>query len=250
MNQILQAFNLTTVSDFTLSPPSSDKLKLDAKSYQDYKKLLTQNLGKWRGGSKQHFEFQFDPTELLSQLKQGETPNYKQEWHYFPTPQAVVNQMCNIHIPCGEIRALEPSAGRGSIIKYLEEDFGNMCDISWDVIEMEPTNRKCLEDDGYNLIWDDFDTFEIDPENLYNLIYANPPFKKDLQHVAKILDLLDVFGSAVIVLPNNFETKYREIIDQWSDGFQSINFYQVPDGAFKETGTAVSTVIMHASEKL
>lgn len=247
MNDLIKAYELSSIKDNTISPPPRDDMEMDSKLYADYKKSMTQNLGKWKSGKLQHFEFLFDPTNLLNSLRNGEKPNYKQEWHYFPTPEAVINQMGNIHIPWDNLRVLEPSAGRGAIMKGIDEIGGNCCDITWECIEAEPTNRKILQEEGYDLIWDDFDTFEIpDIKFGYDVIYANPPFKKDRQHVEKMLKCLAVGGSAVIVLPSSFETKYVKHIQEWEENFEYIRFHKVPDNAFKESGTGVNTVIMYA----
>jgi 16S rRNA G966 N2-methylase RsmD len=247
MNELTNIFNYCTISDNFIFPPKREEIDIAPKLYVDFKKILVQNLGKWKAGKIQAFEFPFDPSSLLEKLRNGERPNYKQEWHYFPTPDVIIDEMLNTCIPFGELNCLEPSAGRGAIIERINWGAGSMANISWDAIEAEPTNREVLQNKGINLIWDDFDTFVTDKK--YDIIYANPPFKKDFQHVEKMLDLLDKNGCAVIVLPNNFESKYKKHIEKWEEDFEHIGFRQMDKGSFKSSGTMVETVIMYASFK-
>jgi len=247
MNDLIKVFNNCILTADSIFPPNRDVMEIAPKIYGDFKKLLTQNLGKWRGGKLQCFTFPFNPEKLLSQLKAGETPNYKQDWHYFPTPENVIDQMFQIIIPSGSCKCLEPSAGRGVIVEGINELAGYMANITWDVIEAEPINRGILKEKNLNLIWDDFDTFETDEK--YNFIFANPPFKRDWQHVEKMVDLLYINGSAVVVLPVNFESKYKSRIEKWEEKFEDILFYKVKSGSFKGSGTSIDTVIMHLSYK-
>jgi len=247
MSNLIEVFNNCSISGNAINPPSREVIEMERKLYADFKKLLTQNLGKWIGGKKQHFEFSFDPTDLLNKLRGGEKPNYKQEWHYFPTPEDVVIEMLNTHIPCGEVRCLEPSAGRGAIIDYMNNGAGSMANITWDAVEIEPTNRKILQEKGVNLVGEDFDTFKTDEK--YDVIYANPPFKKALLHVEKMLDIIYKGGSCVIILPSNFEEKYKSKIQKWEETFEYIDFRNLREKSFKDSGTNIDTVIMYACYK-
>jgi 16S rRNA G966 N2-methylase RsmD len=247
MNELINVFNHCSIDGNLIFPPSKDDMEIPAKLYADFKKLLTQNLGKWKAGKTQAFEFPFEPSDLLTKLRAGEKPNYKQEWHYFPTPTAVVEEMLNTCIVEGKFKALEPSAGRGAIIEGINEMAGFMAELEWDAVEAEPINRGILEEKGINVVGEDFDTFET--EKRYDIIYANPPFKKDLQHVGKMLKLLDKGGCAVIVLPSNFKDKYQKQISEWEEQFESLGFRDLPKNSFKESKTSIDTILLYAKFK-
>ena len=60
---------------------------------------------------------------------------------------------------------LEPSAGKGAIARYI---------MDCDCVESNEENRKYLSKHGYNLVGNDFLTFNQE----YDVIIANPPFSK------------------------------------------------------------------------
>ena len=241
--ELIKMFEDSSVEGKTIKPPAE---KVDPKLYADYKKALTDNLGKWKGGKAQHFVFEFDPNPLLKELRAGNRPSFKQEWHYFPTPPEVIDFMCNAVIPSHDNKILEPSAGRGSIIEEVNAFMPN-CEFHWTVIEPHPVNRKILEDKGIQCDWDDFDTYK--PKADHDLIYANPPFKHARSHVAKMPDCLNRGGCMTVVLPNTFESKESALVAELRGRFESVCFYSLPERSFKTSGTMVNTVIMVASFK-
>ena len=58
-------------------------------------------------------------------------------------------------------------------------------------------------------------------------------------------------GSMVVILPAGFETKKKNlsVIERLRSNFEHAAFYPLPDGSFKESGTNVSTVCLHATFK-
>jgi len=228
-------------SENTISPP---RRVLDPVLYANLKKIMTDNLGKWKGGNSQLFVFPFNSKNLLDKLLQGERPNFRREWHYFPTPESVIDQMLNICIPSPSERLLEPSAGRAAIVEYAKSFM--QCDQHWSLIEPNPTNRDYLTKNGYNLVHDYFESYVI-PDNKFDTVYANPPFFSAAKHLIKMAKCVTYMGSVVSVLPSNFETSQNEIVKHLTSMFTDVNIYPVPDKSFIESGTAVSTVIMHAS---
>jgi phosphosulfolactate phosphohydrolase-like enzyme len=59
--------------------------QLDRKIYGEVKLALEKIGGKWKGGKVFGFEFEQNPTELLSQLADGEKVNLKKEFQFYPT---------------------------------------------------------------------------------------------------------------------------------------------------------------------
>lgn len=240
-----------------LNIPHRSEIELSPKEYAEFKKLMTQNLGKWKGGNSQYFVFPFMAQKLLDRLKAGERPNYKQDWHYFPTPDKVIEKMANTEVPLYNGKFLEPSAGRGAIRKYMHDFGGRFHDQQWDLIEIEDTNRvhlleeTCVKYPNTRLIWDDLETFPIPPiKDRYDAIYANPPFKRAIEHVRILGKLLNEWGTLICVLPSNFESKYSKEMEELEAKYGHLYFYPIEEGSFKVSGTGVSTVLMQLENVL
>ena len=142
---------------------------------------------------------------------------------------------------------LEPSAGQGAIIQNAIE-YGCVSKEQFDCIEIHPLNRAALEEQGLNLIAENFNEFQTDKR--YDSCYANPPFKEILSHTLKISEILKKNGSAVIVVPSSFKDKYEKQIAELEEQYEYVGFYEVPNGSFKELGTMVNCDILHLSYKL
>ncbi|MRX54686.1 DUF4942 domain-containing protein [Bacillus idriensis] len=81
-------------------------------------------------------------------------------------------------------RVLEPSAGKGNIVKYITEKGQS---LKVDAIENDSELASFLMGSGYNVVWSDFLTFETFRE--YDAIVMNPPFSacdKHLLHAIKV----------------------------------------------------------------
>lgn len=239
-------FNSCSSEGNIIRPPSE---QLDRDLYLKFKKFMTQNHGKWKGGKSQYFEFPFSTANLLHKLKNGERPNFKKDFHYFPTPPGVIEQMCNLYIPAHPMKILEPSAGQGAIVEGVNNFIQTSKPHEWTVVEPHPLNAVKLSEMGLHPNIMTFEEFQTNER--FEMIYANPPFKHDTEHVKKMIDLLDKNGSMVVVLPSSFENKSKNkmILDRMEREFEYYSFIKVEDKAFKESGTNVSTVILIAYNK-
>jgi len=160
---------------------------------------------------------------------------------YFATPETLVDQLFELaNVQAGHL-FLEPEAGSGAIA-----DKARGLGATVDCCEVWQTLREILKAKGHKLIANDFMDLTID--RLYDRIVMNPPFEKlqDVAHVRKAYDHLNESGVLVSIMsPGPF---YRQ--DRKSTGFrewfESVDGYkiEVPPGAFKESGTNISTVII------
>ena len=245
-------FDYCSASDRIIKPPSRDDLEASSLLYAGFKKHMANNFGKWRGGKKQYFEFEFDAVELLDKFQNGQRPNFRKETDFFPTPESVIDQMCQTVIPWGDMKILEPSAGRLDIVKYVN-NFSQGLDHDWHLIELNPINRQNIIDAGMteSLIGHDFDEYEppVNADDLFDAVYANPPFSRIAEHVEKISICLKPYGDAVIVVPANFKNKHAALVQRIEPRFEYVGFYEIPEGSFKQSGTGVSTNIMHLSSR-
>lgn len=211
--------------------------------YAAMKKHFLNNRGKWKS-NRQVFEFEFDADILLEKLQAGERPNFYKNSHYFPTPRAVVDEMCNMLILQDGHRILEPSAGRGALIEGVNEFICVDPPHQWVAIESDPVNRSILKDKGFPAVHDDFDTWETDER--FEVCYANPPFNRATVYVGKIVSLLAKGGSAIIVLPATWPHAIVNLamMSKFEDLFESVSVRKLPANAFRESKTNVNTILL------
>lgn len=150
---------------------------------------------------------------------------------FYPTPAALVSKMLD-GIDFDYIKTiLEPSAGKGDILKGIARNEGSRYGsraFDVDAIEIDPNLRQILKynfsderksaereknrnsysldeeffTNGIHVVHDDFLTFE--PFKTYDIIIMNPPFSKGCEHLLKALEIQKRGGSIVCLL--NAET--------------------------------------------
>ena len=162
---------------------------------------------------------------------------------FFPTPDAVIDQMLEAAGDLTGKRVLEPSAGKGDIVDAVK---GAGAEV--DAIEVVGTLREILEAKGANLVGRDF--MEETPRAEYDAVMMNPPFEKgqDMEHVMHAYKFLKPGGTLVaITSPGPFfrndakATEFRE----WADEVGA-EVVDLPEGSFKSAfrPTGVSTKLV------
>lgn len=221
-------------------------VQLDRKQYMEIKKAMQLIGGKWKGGKVAGFVFASDPTELLSQIANGEKRNLKKEFQFFETPDKVIYEMMGYADIQDHDTILEPSAGQGAIVRHIN----NVCGVIPDCYELMDVNRRVMRDDStlkYKMLGSDFLT-DVDNHKRYTKIIANPPFSKnqDIDHLYKMYEKLVKWGRVVSVMSkhwqfsqNKKETQFRE----WLSNLDSV-IVDIEPGAFKKSGTSVASCII------
>ena len=172
-------------------------VQLERADYMKVKKLFESNGGKWKGGKCHGFLFNTtDVSPILSRLQGGDLTDRKKEFQFFATPQNIAMRLA---VRLGDVsvsdRILEPSAGTGSLVKAVLEEWP---DCTVDCYELMPENRVELEKiTNARVLGDDFLTAEV---GMYDKIIANPPFSKnqDIKHVMKMWDHLAENGQMAV----------------------------------------------------
>jgi phospholipid N-methyltransferase len=121
---------------------------------------------------------------------------------FYPTPKTLIDKML-AGINFEEIEyILEPSAGKGDICDAVKErlPYHRRRDGEIDVIEMDEDLQHLLKGKEYQLIQDDFLTFETN--KAYDLIIANFPFSNGDRHLQKALALLEQGGGNLVCVVN------------------------------------------------
>lgn len=163
---------------------------------------------------------------------------------YFPTPSGVVTMMMGAaEIPLGDCRVLEPSAGSGAIADRVKAIRPN---AAIETIERNYTLIEILTAKGHFVMSGDF--LNIAPVVLYERVLMNPPFEngQDADHVRHAFGFLKSGGRLVAIMsPGPFFRADRKAVAfrEWFEERGGTRV-DIPAGAFKESGTAVATVMV------
>lgn len=107
---------------------------------------------------------------------------------FFPTPESIIKIMLSDIPKFRDVSILEPSAGKGDILDYIEEHHTyNNCKMY--AIEKDGELRHILHDKGYRVIENDF--LEYSGFYLFDYIFMNPPFSNGVDHLLKAWQILD-----------------------------------------------------------
>jgi predicted RNA methylase len=223
--------------------------QLDRKTYEAVNKCLASIGGKWNRSKKGHV-FDHDPTEEFENLLlTGETEDMKKKFQFFPTPPEVAGLVCDLAELTPESELLEPSCGDGALMD--EAAARGVKSITG--IEINPDMEIYLKSKPYSVFYDDFMTIFGAPDKWIaeaeiDRIIMNPPFTKqqDIAHIQRAFKFLIPGGILVAVCsPSPFfrgdkkSVSFREWLDEL--GAEIID---VPEGAFKVSGTNISTKII------
>lgn len=219
---------------------------VDRKLYAKLSDVLESLGGKWNRKANGHvFPTDTCAAELLEYaILTGEYARKKdslKEFNFFRSPPGVVAQILDrLDIQPGHI-ALEPSAGDGAIAGAMR-DAGAVVRCC----ELQPDLRLKLVASRHVIIADDFLSLPASRE--YDRIGMNPPFsgQRDIEHVAHALDflrpggrLVAVMSASVLFRTNKRAEEFRALLAE-----RGAETEQLPDGAFKESGTAVKTILV------
>lgn len=114
---------------------------------------------------------------------------------FYPTPKEVIFQMLE-GVTIQDKIILEPSAGKGDIIDYLNDNGAEkvlFCEINEDLQAISQHKAKFLQAD--------FLTLESSQISHIDLIVMNPPFSKDTEHILHAFEIAPA-GCKIIALCN------------------------------------------------
>jgi len=219
--------------------------QLDRKLYTATNAVLEAAGGKWDRKAKAHV-FLVDAADAMEQIIQtGEVTlirTIQQDYGYFPTPAAVVDRLLEIAEIEPGMTVLEPSAGRGAIALPCS-DLG----ATVDCYELLSANHTALAGHQLGFVRH-MDFLMVEPEAIYDRVCMNPPFAKqaDIRHVNHALKflkpdglLVSVMSASVTFRDNKLTQDFRDLIRARGGDIEALD-----DGAFKESGTMVRTVIV------
>jgi predicted RNA methylase len=140
------------------------------------------------------------------------------------------------------MEVLEPSAGEGAIASTVA---GLGCVV--DCIEQNAKRAGVIYEAGYARTVTLADFLAVPQRAAYDRVIMNPPFadKADIAHVRHALGFLRPGGLLIAVMANG--AAFRE--DRATASFRDLvsdaggTIEPLPEGAFKESGTGVRTVL-------
>ena len=211
--------------------------QLDRAMYQAVNKGLDALNGKWNKKAGGHI-FAIDPRPQLAEMLGTGTITVEKDG-FFPTPKEVVLSMLDMVTVREPI--LEPSAGDGAICDVLREQ--GYTDIV--AIERNEHRQKMLVDKGYRVHGNDFLEYRVE----HPTIIMNPPFEQsqDIAHISHAFDnclepgggLVSVVSEGPFFRDDSKAKAFRELVDLYGCS------EQLPEGAFKVSGTMVRTRLVY-----
>jgi len=182
-------------------------------------------------------------------------------WSYFPTPPAVIRQLLQHANLQDGMNVLEPSAGKGSIARRINELWN--CTIH--CVEKNADFSEMLQLYGFDVIGRDFSGLK--PEPIYDRVIANPPFDCQMTHLPLMHQWLKPGGklvtiaNAVFLEPNQQRYKAPEYNQHYGAGNLYHRFFNwldhtnaevmhLPKGSFATASrtTNVDTVLITATK--
>lgn len=215
---------------------------IDRDQYLATDKVIQAAGGKWNRKERAHL-FEGDAIDAIEQvILTGEVVSKKQQFGYFPTPTSVVKRLIKFAKLEPGMEVLEPSAGRGAIAGPIAA-LG--CHV--DCIELQKDNALAISDAGIgrDLIVADF--LNVEPFESYDRVVMNPPFARqdDIRHVMHAHRFLKDGGLLVAVMSNGVTFRSTPLTREFQAmlATEGGGLHALPEGAFKESGTGVNTVI-------
>jgi protein-L-isoaspartate O-methyltransferase len=220
--------------------------QLDRKLYVEVNKVLVALGGKWHRGKAAHV-FPVRPDQALTEVLDASAVTTAQDVGFFPTPAPVIERMLELAEVHPDHLVLEPSAGQGAIVLALIVAGVPVSHIT--AVEIvDGMARGVAQTFGVEVITGDFLEKATIMGSPYDRIVMNPPFAKGaaVDHVTAAISLLKPGGRLVAVLPSGAADRtdrkhlaFRELVGCLGGVYENL-----PDGAFKTSGTSVRSVLV------
>jgi predicted RNA methylase len=231
--------------------------QLTPQMYKKVMKVLELIGFKWNKSAKCHIGEGDSADKLREALGSGKVVNEKKTYQFFETPSSLAGHMVSLAgIKPGD-RVLEPSAGKGSIIRAIQDGCHGLsvvfaCELNPQMATDLTTLAQASRIAGKgNVIVRCEDFLEHDEQ--YDRIVMNPPFHggADVDHVRHAYDLLLPGGRLVAITSPSFKhnsqkkfAAFREWLKKMQDRGYASEPEGIPSGTFTESGTDIETVLL------
>ena len=196
--------------------------------------------GKWNRSIGAHV-FEGDCAERVDEaVMAGEVTDFQKLYQFYETPPELARRMVALADLRDGQKVLEPSAGRGAILKAMPHT------VHRTAVELN-SSLVDLAAHAQRVHYGDF--LQCDGElGAFDRIVANPPFRngQDVDHVRHMYDLLKPGGILVTVMSPAWQyradrkhAEFRAWLDQLEHELE-----ELPEGTFKASGTNIRTVLV------
>lgn len=247
--EVITVLDRSTTKDEAFYLPAGN---LDRKLYTAVNKVLEAAGGKWNKSAKAHI-FPGNAADAIEPLiLTGEYATPKQDFQQFDTPREIAQMVFD----AAEIRdgmlILEPSAGIGRLLVPLAE---SNLSVEIECIEIDESRVFEIHDISRNIKGRSsvsrIDFLRHSPRQIFDRVIMNPPFTKgqDIAHVRHAYNFLKPGGRLVAIMSPGWtfrqDKRFAEF-REWLIGLlgRKSLFTQLPDQAFKESGTNVNTIMV------
>ena len=163
--------------------------------------------------------------------------------NFYPTPKELLRDITR-NVQWRNVEGiLEPEAGKGDIVDFI---MSKQSDRVVDCIEINPELQAALKGKGYEVIHDDFLSFE--PRYHYDLIIMNPPFDKGATHLLKALSIQECGGRIICILNaetlRNPYTNERKVLVKKLEDLNASITYRTDEFASAERTTSVEIAVV------
>lgn len=225
--------------------------QLNRKDYMLVNEVLELLGGKWNKKAKAHVFDEVDPEDAVANyLLTGKLERkVKNNFGYFPTPKELGSILVDSLNLNESSLLLEPESGTGNLALLAAE---KMPIANITCFEIQEKNCVILRNHGFNVSQVDFLT--IDPNPIYTAVLMNPPFEKqqDIDHVLHAFKFLRPGGElrAIMSASVSFRSNRKTVeFRAWLDSLGAV-IEENDSGAFKESGTNVSTIRVSISKPI
>lgn len=232
---------------------------LDRALYAEFKKVMEALGGKWNRKLDGILFADNDAVDaaLDNVVHTGTFVDAKKLFQFYETPPELADKVVQLADIGSGMTVLEPSAGLGRMVDALVHvcQWGSAISI----VELDPEKIRKLKAKYWDgnvqevgeIYHSDFLAFtakglgpEANAPKLFDRVVMNPPFTKqqDAKHVRHAYNLLKPGGRLVAIMSAAVEHRATEHYQWVRDHAEEI--LDVPEGAFKDSGTMVRTKIV------
>lgn len=221
--------------------------KLNRKLYERVNNVLEALGGQWNKRAKGHL-FEGDGEFLVREaIYYGIYVDIKQGFQFFETPAEVAQLLVQIAEIEPGMTVLEPSAGKGAIVRVLEAAGALVA-----AVEINPDYlaeiSTAFPPEKVSVMQRDF--LELQPGDVrpYDAVVMNPPFTRqaEIDHVQHAFQFLRPGGRLVSVMSLSYtyrSDKKTKDFREWLDVHEAIST-PLEDHAFASSGTEVRTCVV------
>jgi type I restriction-modification system DNA methylase subunit len=196
--------------------------------------------GKWNRSFGAHV-FEGDCAERVDEaVMAGEVTDFQKLYQFYETPPELARRMVALADVREGQRVLEPSAGRGGILKAIPQT------VHRTAVELN-SSMADLGAHAQRVHYGDF--LQCNGElGAFDRIIANPPFRngQDVDHVRHMHDLLKPGGILVTVMSPAWQYRTDRKHAEFRAWLQELDHEveDLPGGTFKSSGTNIRTLLV------